>query len=218
MFYTPTVPLSYTNLLSVPEIALMNIMACLVYRNVRFGIFREAARHSSLSGSLGSSGRGNTQSGLVFSPNPRHVPQISRRRSSPLEDVESGQIGLQKHRNVQIELDGMRSDVDTMDQRTSLGEDKSGYWYHIRNKNVIYFSLVIPSSVLSEKIISNKHQWSRLLVNGITFYSRQLYMNVFAMTLALGNSDASLSTNSVHHWLSSGVERWMFTDFTVISV
>jgi len=146
MFYTPKVPLAYSNLLGVPEIALMNIMACLVYRNVRFGIFREAAlgrnnnnnnNNNSFTsagtffGSFGTRGNNNnnTPSGLVFSPNPRAAHERRGRRGSSLgpDDVERGQIGLQKHRNVQIELDGMRSDVDTVDHRTSLGEDKSGY-------------------------------------------------------------------------------------------
>lgn len=119
MFYIPDIPIAYGNLFGVPEIALMNIMACLVYRNVRFGIFRESASDNR---TVASSGKGNaTRSGMAFKLNSQ-IPA----RSFP-GDVERGRMDLHEHKIMQmdiVELDVMSSDVDTMDKRRSLGEDK----------------------------------------------------------------------------------------------
>ncbi|KAF4609851.1 hypothetical protein D9613_010431 [Agrocybe pediades] len=41
MLYIKAVPVSYQTMFTVPNIMLMNIMACRVFRNTKFGIFRE---------------------------------------------------------------------------------------------------------------------------------------------------------------------------------
>lgn len=41
MLYLPGVPVSYQTMFTVPNIMLMNIMACRVFRNTKFEVFRE---------------------------------------------------------------------------------------------------------------------------------------------------------------------------------
>lgn len=40
MLYVPSVPVTYQTMFTVPNIVLMNIMACRVFRNTKFGLFR----------------------------------------------------------------------------------------------------------------------------------------------------------------------------------
>jgi len=42
IFYIKSVPMVYRTMFPIPNLVLMNIMACRVYRNTKFGIFREA--------------------------------------------------------------------------------------------------------------------------------------------------------------------------------
>ncbi|KAF9043113.1 hypothetical protein BJ165DRAFT_1529231 [Panaeolus papilionaceus] len=43
MLYIEAVPITYRTMFTVPNIALMNIMACRVFRNTKFGVFRETS-------------------------------------------------------------------------------------------------------------------------------------------------------------------------------
>jgi hypothetical protein len=50
MLYVSSVPITYRTMFSVPNIALMNIMACRVFRNTKFGVFRETSISTSRMG------------------------------------------------------------------------------------------------------------------------------------------------------------------------
>ncbi|KAF8154826.1 hypothetical protein B0H34DRAFT_718046 [Crassisporium funariophilum] len=43
MLYIDSVPIAYRTMFTVPNIMLMNVMACRVFRNTKFGLFRETA-------------------------------------------------------------------------------------------------------------------------------------------------------------------------------
>jgi len=43
MLYVSSVPITYRTMFTVPNIALMNIMACRVFRHTKFGMFRETS-------------------------------------------------------------------------------------------------------------------------------------------------------------------------------
>ncbi|KAF8154858.1 hypothetical protein B0H34DRAFT_718261 [Crassisporium funariophilum] len=47
MLYISSVPITYRTMFTVPNITLMNIMACRVFRNTKFGVFRETMISSS---------------------------------------------------------------------------------------------------------------------------------------------------------------------------
>jgi len=51
MLYITTVPITYRTMFTVPNIALMNIMACRVFRNTKFGFIRETTISTSKIGS-----------------------------------------------------------------------------------------------------------------------------------------------------------------------
>ncbi|PPR04829.1 hypothetical protein CVT24_010250 [Panaeolus cyanescens] len=54
LFFNTSVPVAYRSLIGVPNIVLMNCMACYVFRNVKFGIFTRArSQHTSDSSSIG---------------------------------------------------------------------------------------------------------------------------------------------------------------------
>lgn len=48
MLYVPGIPPVYRTMFTVPNIAIMNIMACRVFRNTRFGVIRNTEILSTL--------------------------------------------------------------------------------------------------------------------------------------------------------------------------
>ncbi len=105
MIYAPGLPVVYANFLGVPNIVLTNILACLVYRKVRFGIFRETAANPTTSKTLSNSYRGAM-------PNPR----LSFKSTSKPIQIFTTKHEEHDHQNEQeIQMDALhetRSDVD----------------------------------------------------------------------------------------------------------
>ncbi|KAF9045140.1 hypothetical protein BJ165DRAFT_1475549 [Panaeolus papilionaceus] len=63
MFYINVVPPTYRSMFTVPNVALMNIMACRVFRKTKFGVFREVTISTSHSTKVS---RGRTPNGFAL--------------------------------------------------------------------------------------------------------------------------------------------------------
>lgn len=121
MFNTPNIPEVYCNLLVVPDVALVNIMACIVHRNICFGTFRKVASNFSIGRSRGPS---IVHSGIVFKQNSiAESVQVPARKFPAI--IERGR--LDQHRSMQMnatELDGMHSDINTIKRMSFESADK----------------------------------------------------------------------------------------------
>ncbi|KAF8898069.1 hypothetical protein CPB84DRAFT_1748075 [Gymnopilus junonius] len=97
MLYIGTVPITYRTMFTVPNITLMNIMACRVFRNTKFGIFR---------------GEAATSSG-----NPASVIPLSIRRNGHTRSV------IPEHR---LEVNGVEI-TKTIEHDYDTDKDSGGY-------------------------------------------------------------------------------------------
>ncbi|KAF9527236.1 hypothetical protein CPB83DRAFT_769032 [Crepidotus variabilis] len=74
LFFTESVPIVYRSFFGVPNVVLMNVMACYVYRKIRFGVYRETTTlglgNTTLGKSIpvsgGRTGARQERSGIVF--------------------------------------------------------------------------------------------------------------------------------------------------------
>ncbi|CAA7262468.1 unnamed protein product [Cyclocybe aegerita] len=69
MFYNTSIPIVYRSFIGVPNIVLMNAMACHVYRKIRFGVYRETTVLSTHELPLASDTTRGQSSGIAFGRN-----------------------------------------------------------------------------------------------------------------------------------------------------
>ncbi|PPR04490.1 hypothetical protein CVT24_013099 [Panaeolus cyanescens] len=78
MLEVDAVPPVFRSIFTVSNVMLMNIMACRVYRNTKFGLFASDDEEDHVI--IGRTGSGNRASMTVIRRNPRHVKSIDRDR------------------------------------------------------------------------------------------------------------------------------------------
>jgi len=106
MIYAPGLPVVYANFLGVPNVVLTNILTCLVYRNVRFGFFRETAANPTISRTFSNSYRGAT-------PNPTRLSFKSTSKPIQFSTTKHEEHDHQNEQEIQMDaLHETRSDVD----------------------------------------------------------------------------------------------------------
>ena len=88
MIYNTAVPIVYRSFIGVPNIVLMNNMACYVYRNVRFGVFKDTTITShQLRTTLPSSRPRGQSSGIVFGTHTGELASTLRETAKSTMDV-----------------------------------------------------------------------------------------------------------------------------------
>ncbi|KAJ3506390.1 hypothetical protein NLJ89_g6895 [Agrocybe chaxingu] len=92
MFYNTSIPIVYRSFIGVPNIVLMNAMACHVYRKIRFGVYSETTISSTYELPLASDGTRGHSSSIAFG------------RNSALSTSQSTRIGGPKDAKLGVEL------------------------------------------------------------------------------------------------------------------
>ncbi|PPQ70819.1 hypothetical protein CVT24_001036 [Panaeolus cyanescens] len=114
MLYIYTVPITYRTMFTVPNIALMNIMACRVFRNTKFGVFRETSISTSRMGSTNPADRSASVIPLSLRKNV-HTPN-----RTDVDTIQFVHSGVEITKTIECEYDSSERSVNLREKGSNM--------------------------------------------------------------------------------------------------